>query len=308
MIAARHCGGARLTYALAPVDALLFGALSGALFGALAVAVRHGLSRGVPAEVGATVSAVVAFLVVGAIALATGSFADPIDARDVLVFAAIGAGVPGLSQIAFVQAIRHAGAARAAVLIGVAPMLSFVLAAVFLGEGINAGLVTGAALIVIAGASLSFERTKPPGYRTIGAVLAVLCAGLFAIRDTLVRWASGDATLDPLVRTVVSLAAAAIVVGAWTWFTRASRPPVQARAALRAFAPAGTCLGVAYLCLIVALDRGRVTIVAPLNASQSLWGVIFAATLLGKHEAVGPRLLVAAVLVVAGGVLIGISR
>ena len=87
-----------------------------------------------------------------------------------------------------------------------------------------------------AGASLSFERTKPPGYRALGAGLAVLCAGLFAVRDTLVRWASGDATLDALVRTVVSLAAAAIVVGTWTWLTRASRPPVQVRGALRAFA------------------------------------------------------------------------
>ena len=300
--------GRCLTYALAPVDALLLGALSGALFGALAVAVRYGLSRGVPAEAGATVSACVAFVVVGAIALATGAFADPVDARDILVFAAIGVGVPGFSQIAFVQAIRHAGAARAAVLIGVAPLLSFILAAIFLGESINTGLVAGAALIVAAGASLSLERRKPPGYRKLGAALAVLCAGLFAIRDTLVRWASSGATMDPLVRTVVSLAAAAIVVGVWTWTTRANRPAVQVRGALRAFAPAGICLGVAYLCLIVALDHGRVTVVAPLNATQSLWGVIFAATLLGKREAVGPRLLVAAVLVVTGGVLIGISR
>jgi drug/metabolite transporter, DME family len=308
MIAALGWCGRCLTYALAPVDAVFFGALSGALFGALAVAVRYGLSRGVPAEVGATVSALVALTLVGTIAVVTGAFADPIAARDVLVFAAIGLAVPGLSQIAFVQAIRFAGAARTAVLIGVAPMLSFILAAIFLGESINAGLVAGAALIVAAGASLSFERRKPPGYRRIGAVLAVLCAGLFAIRDTLVRWASEDATLDPLLRTVASLAAAAVVVGLWTWATRRSRSPVRGQAALRAFAPAGVCLGFAYLCLIVALDRGNVTVVAPLNATQSLWGVIFAATLLGKREAVGPRLVVAAVLVVAGGVLIGINR
>jgi drug/metabolite transporter (DMT)-like permease len=144
---------------------LFFGALSGALFGALAVAVRWGLMRGVPAEVGATVGSLVAHAVVGAIALVSGAFADPIDARNVLVFAAIGVAVPGLSQIAFVQSIRFAGAARAAVLIGVAPLLSFILAAIFLGEGINAGLVAGAALIVAAGASLSLERRKPPGYR-----------------------------------------------------------------------------------------------------------------------------------------------
>jgi drug/metabolite transporter (DMT)-like permease len=289
------------------VDALLLGALAGALFGLLAVAVRWGLSRGVPAEVGATVTSVIGFAVVGVIALVTGAFADPIDTRDVLVFAAIGAVVPGLSQVAFVHAIRLAGAARAAVLIGVTPLVSFVLAAIFLGESLNAGLA-GAALIVAAGASLSFERVRPPGYRAVGALLALLCAGLFGVRDTLVRWASEDATLDPLVRTVASLAAAALVLAAWTWFVQRDEPPVQMRTALRAFAPAGFCLGVAYLCLIVALDRGRVTVVAPLNATQSLWGVIFAATLLGKREAVGPRLFAAALLVVAGGVLIGISR
>ena len=138
--------------------------------------------------------------------------------------------MPGLSQIAFNQAVRHAGAARTAVLIGVAPLLSFVLAAVFLGESISPGLVAGAALIVAAGASLSFERIRPEGFRTIGALLAVLCAGLFAIRDTLIRWASGDATLDPLLRTVVSLAAAALVLVAWSSLTRQS-PPANARCA-----------------------------------------------------------------------------
>ena len=290
------------------MDAVLFGALAGALFGAFTVAIRWGLSRGVPVEVGATVSATIAFLLVAAVALVSGSFSDHLDLRDVLVFAAIGAVVPGASQVVFVQAVRHAGAARTAVLVGVAPLLSFVLAALFLDEGVNAGLVAGAALIVVAGASISFERTKPEGYRTLGAVLAVVCAALFATRDTLVRWGSEDATLEPLMRTVVSLAAAALVVAAWSYATRGTRPPAHLRAAIKPFLPAGITLGAAYVCLIVALDRGRVTIVAPLNATQSLWGVIFAAAFLGRREAIGPRLIAAAVVIVAGGVLIGINR
>ena len=290
------------------MDAVLFGALAGALFGAFTVAIRWGLSRGVPVEVGATVSAGIAFLLVAAVALVSGSFSDRLDLRDVLVFAAIGAVVPGASQVVFVSAVRHAGAARTAVLVGVAPLLSFVLAALFLDEGVNAGLVAGAALIVVAGASISFERTRPEGYRTLGAVLAVVCAALFATRDTLVRWGSEDATLEPLMRTVVSLAAAALVVAAWSRATRRTRPPAHLRAAIRPFLPAGITLGAAYLCLIVALDRGRVTIVAPLNATQSLWGVIFAAAFLGRREAIGPRLIAAAVVIVAGGVLIGINR
>jgi drug/metabolite transporter (DMT)-like permease len=290
------------------VDAVLLGALAGALFGALAVAVKYGLSRGVPLELGAAITAIAGFALVAAAALVSGAFADHVDVRDVLVFGGIGACVPGVSQIAFVQAVRLAGAARTTVLIGLAPLLSFGLAAVFLGESINAGLIAGAALIVAACASLSFERTRPEGFRGVGALLAVVCAGLFAVRDTLVRWASEDAGMGPLLRTVVSLGAAAFVVSVWASLVRRGRPPAARRVAIKLFLPAGACLAAAYLCLILALDRGHVTTVAPLNATQSLWGVVFAAAFLGKREAVGPRLVAAAVIVVAGGVLIGASR
>ena len=290
------------------MDAVLLGALAGALFGAFTVAVRHGLTRGVQVEVGASVSAAIGFVVVLVVALVAGEVPGGAGTRDVVTFAAIGAAVPGLSQIVFVQSVRLAGAARAIILIGVAPLLSFVLAAAFLGEGIGPGLIAGAALIVIAGASLSFERERPVDYRALGAVFALVCAALFAVRDTLVRWASEDATMEPLMRTVVSLAAAALVVALRTWAPRRRRPPADLRGAVRAFLPAGLTLGAAYVCLIVAFDRGPVTVVSPLNATQSLWGVLFAAAFLGRREAVGPRLYLAAALVVAGGVLIGVSR
>ena len=58
----------------------------------------------------------------------------------------------------------------------------------------------------------------------------------------------------------------------------------------------------------VAFDRGRVGIVAPLNATQSLWAVAFAAVLVGRDEAIGRHTVLAGALVVAGGVLIGLLR
>ena len=48
------------------------------------------------------------------------------------------------------------------------------------------------------------------------------------------------------------------------------------------------------------------TVVAPLNATQSLWGVLFAPAVLGRAEAIGARLILAAVLVVAGVLLLGL--
>ena len=196
-----------------------------------------GLSRGVPVELGAAVTATTPFWWSrdrARLGLVLRSHPRP--RRSGLRRHRSGRARPLADRLR--PGLRIAGAARTAVLIGVAPMLSFVLA-IFLGESANAGLIGGAVLIVSAGASLSFERRRPEGYRTLGAVLAVLCAGLFAVRDTLVRAASDNATLDPLVRTVVSLAAAAIVVVAWAAQDRASLP---AGARSRQGIPAGGLL------------------------------------------------------------------
>ena len=49
----------------------------------------------------------------------------------------IGALVPGLSQVLFISAVRHAGPSRAAILIGTAPLLSVALAVVALDEPVQ---------------------------------------------------------------------------------------------------------------------------------------------------------------------------
>jgi uncharacterized membrane protein len=79
--------------------------------------------------------------------------------------------------------------------------------------------------------------------------------------------------------------------------------------AVVAYAPAGVALGLGYAFLLLAFDHGRVSIVAPLNATQSLWAVVFAALLIGRqHEGIGPKLVAAGLLVVAGSSIIGIVR
>ena len=82
----------------------------------------------------------------------------------------------------------------------------------------------------------------------------------------------------------------------------------RARRAFVAFLPAGISLAVAYDALIGAFDRGRVTIVAPLNATQSLWAVVFSFLLIRRTELIGPRVVAATGLVVAGGAVIGVFR
>jgi uncharacterized membrane protein len=72
--------------------------------------------------------------------------------------------------------------------------------------------------------------------------------------------------------------------------------------------PAGLFFGTSYVLLFEAYFRGRVSVVSPLVATESLWGVVLSVLLLRRTELVGPRLVVGAALVVAGGALIGAFR
>ena len=286
--------------------AVLFAALSGALFGLLAVAVRTGLRRGGDAQAGALVVPGVALVVSAAVAApsAAGGFA----VGDLWPFLVAGAIVPGVSQVLFILAVRHAGPSRTAIVIGTAPLMSVLIALIALGEPFKSELLVATLLLVAGGAALARERVRPEHFRLAGAVLALTCAGLFAIRDNIVRWAARGAHPPPLAAATTALLAAVLFNGAYVLLVRRADLRDRMRKALPAFGVAGLALGVAYDSLFEAFDRGRVSIVAPLNATQSLWGVALAALVIGRSEAIGPRTVAAGLLVVAGGALIGAFR
>jgi drug/metabolite transporter (DMT)-like permease len=284
--------------------AAVYGALAGALFGAMAVAVRAGLARGGDAEGGAAVLAAVAAVVALAAAALAGGEVDP---AALWPFAVAGALVPGVSQLVIVQAIRHTGASRALIVVGAAPLLSVLLALAVLDEPFELELALGTVLVVAAGLVLAGER-RPEHFRLLGSALALLCAAMFAGRDNIVRWAAREEHPPPLVATAVSLVCAAAVVVAWLVVVRRRTLGRRIREGTAPFVVAGISLGLAYAALVAGLDSGRVTVVAPLNATQSLWAVVLGAAFLGTSEAIGRRVVLAAALVVAGGALIGVFR
>jgi drug/metabolite transporter (DMT)-like permease len=290
------------------VAAVLFGALAGALFGALALAIRHGLTRGGDSEVGAIVIAGFSFGAALLISIPS-RIVDELHPGDLWPFLLIGALVPGTTQILYIVAIRDAGPSRASILVGTAPLMSIAIALALLGEPFRPLLVLGTALVVGGGAALARERTRPEHFRALGAVLALVCAGLFAVRDNVARWAARGSHPPPLVASTVALLGAFLVILAYLLAARRSALRSRLLPAIPAFAPSGVGLALAYDSLLVAFDRGRVSIVAPLNATQSLWAVVFSVLLFGRRaEMIGPRLVAAGVLVVAGSAVIGIVR
>ena len=282
------------------MDAVLLALASAFLFGSMTVALRFALRRSPDAELGALLTIVPALAVTAPFVVT-----QPVDLSGIWPFLLAGLLGPGLSQLLFTLAVRDAGPSRTSVAVGTAPLFSVVIALIFLDEPLRAGLVLGALLIVVGGVLLVGERGRPGHVKRTGLVLAVLAAVVFAVRDSLVRWLSIDTDVSPALAAAATLGAGGFCVAAYVLATRRGRVSFRR---LPVFVPAGLLFGLSYICLFEAYYRGRVTVVSPLVATESLWGVGLSALLLRRHELVGPRLLGGALLVVAGGALIGVFR
>ena len=254
---------------------------------------------------------------------------------------------PGAAQIFVTIAIRDSGSSRVSMIFGTAPLVSVTIALLFLGEPARAPLIAGAVLVVAGGVLLAREQDRPEHLNRLGLVFAFAGATLFAIRDNLVRHlAVGRTAVPPAVAAAAALLGGTVLIALWAG-SNAGRAGVARREdrapsalpgagsnAGRAgvarphgggpsplpgarlwigrrwlpFVPAGVLFGGSYVSLFEAYYRGRVTVVAPLVAIESLAGVALSALLLRHSELVGKRLIASAALIVAGGALIGAFR
>jgi drug/metabolite transporter (DMT)-like permease len=282
---------------------VLLACVAGLFLGALNITTRRGLARSQDIEAGSAIITLVAFVVVAPFALGSG---DAFDAGELWPFLLLGAFVPGLSLLMVVHAVRAAGASRAGILFGMAPLFSALFAVIAFGEPFQLALAIGTLLVVAGGVVLALEGERPADYRAYGAVLAVTVAAGFGLRDNIARAVGEEVSVDPLAQsTVVMLGGSLLLVAN---LLRRPSPFKRLRDAFLPYASSGVVLAIGQGALFEALDRARVTVVAPLAGTGVLWTVVLAAVFLGRSELIGRRLIVVALLVVAGGTLVGVTR
>jgi drug/metabolite transporter (DMT)-like permease len=270
-------------------------------FGALAVAIRMALAPRIDPDAASFVTTCVACVVCVAIAAAFGQWAD-VPWADTWPFFVAGTVAPGITQVLFTRSVGLIGPSRTTIVVGASPVLSAAIAIAFLDEPLSTVLAVGTLLVVGGGTMLAWERGGPRGLLTLGVVLACAAAVLFAVRDNFVRWAERGSDVPGVVAASCSLATATVVIGGIVLVR--GNGARRIRAAAVPFLLAGLIYGLAYAFLLTAFDHGRVTVVAPLYGTESLWAVVFSLAVLRRAEAVGVRLAAASLLVVAGGALI----
>ena len=266
----------------------------------MSVALRMALDRDPDAALGTIATAGTA-LVVALVAAAAETPARGLHLSSAWPFLLAGLLSPGLAQIFVTVAIRDSGSSRVSLIFGTAPLVSVTIALLILNEPASAPLIAGAVLVVAGGVLLARERDRPAHLNRVGLLLAFAGATLFAIRDNLVRHlAVGSTTVPPAVAAAAALLGGTVLLAVW------ARQGIGRR--WIPFLPAGVLFGASYVCLFEAYYRGRVTVVAPLVAVESLVGVALSAVFLRQSELVGKRLVFGAALIVVGGALIGAFR
>lgn len=290
------------------MDAVVLAICAGFFLGALGPALRHGLGRVRDAELGAFQSVAIGLATALVIAAIGGSLGG-LDLGEAWPFLALGVFVPGISQVLFVRAIRDIGASRTLILTGTVPLITGFAAMLFLDEPFRLALLLGTLLVVSGGIALAWERSRPEDWVSTGVLWAVSGIALFATRDVVSRWITESRDVPPLDGAVCLLLGATATLACYLLVSRRNAGLAgQLAGSARHFLLAGLSFGAGYALLLEAFSRGKVTVVSPLNATYALWGTLISLLLMRRVEAVTPRVLLAAVLIVAGGAVVAATR
>jgi len=276
-------------------------ALSAAFgFGVAGVFLKRGLQYVNPLPA-AVLSVTFTTLVVWTLTLSTTSLDGLLTPR-ILPFVVAGVIAPGLARLALFTGIDRVGVARTYAIGATAPLVSVVLAILFLGERPSWRLVIGAVAIVVGGMLLA---ARPPGdrsWRRRDLVFAGIAALGFAVRDNVTRYGFREFT-DPVLAAAVSTATSVTIM--WTYAVIGARKQLRfGLPGVKFLMCAGVAEGFAYIMMWRALASGAVVVVSPLVNSHSIFAVALAALFLRDLERVTWRIGVATVLIVAGVMIV----
>jgi drug/metabolite transporter (DMT)-like permease len=218
---------------------------------------------------------------------------------DNLIYFAVGLFVPGVTRVLSFRGIRTMGSSITSTIVNTTPMFSTLLAIVILGERpsllvlAGVGLTVGGLIVVSWGG----EKTS---YNRIELIFPFLCALLFSGKDIAVRWGLGGGGGQPILAAGIAALTSTIEIFLITRYIQKQRfvlPPLHVA---RWFVSSGIFTGGSFLFMYVAYSMERVSIVAPLVNSYTVFVSILTPFMARQIESVTKQKLAGAALVVAG--------
>jgi len=284
---------------------ILFGLLTSVCFAVASLLAQRGYHIG-PAPWGAwiTIIANAAFLVAGHLLL---EGETRLFVADNLIFVAVGLFVPGVTRVLSFRGIRTMGSSITSTIVNTTPMFSTVLAILILGERPSA-LVLGGVLLTVGGLITVSWGGEKTSYAKIELVFPFLCALLFSMKDISVRWGLGGGNGQPILAAAIAALTSTIEIFLITRYVQGEKFALPPLPVLRWFIWSGIFTGGSFLFMYVAFSMERVSIVAPLVNSYTVFVALLTPFMARQIESLTPRKLAGAALVVAGIFAVSLGR
>lgn len=276
---------------------ILFGLLTSVCFGAASLLAQRGYHAG-PAPWGAWITIVgnAAFLLAGHFAL---EGETRLFIRDNVIFVGVGLFVPGVTRVLSFRGIRTLGSSITSTIVNTTPMFSTLLAMAILGERPSALVLAGVLLTVGGLVTVSWGGEKTT-YAKTELVFPFLCALLFSMKDISVRWGLGGGGGQPILAAAIAAVTSTVEIFLITRYGQGEKFSLPPPAVLRWFVWSGIFTGGSFLFMYVAFSMERVSIVAPLVNSYTVFVALLTPFMARQIESLTARKLAGAGLVVAG--------
>jgi len=220
-------------------------------------------------------------------------------AADNLIFIAVGLFVPGVTRVLSFRGIRAMGSSVTSTIVNTTPMFSTVLAILILEERPAPLVVLGVALTVGGLVTVSWGGEKT-SYKKSELIYPFLCALLFSMKDVAVRWGLGGGGGQPILAAGIAALTSTIEIFLITRYVQGEKFILPPAPVARWFMGSGIFTGASFLFMYLAYSLERVSIVAPLVNSYTVFVSILTPFMARRIETVTARKLAGAALVVAG--------
>jgi len=292
----------------------LLSILSGAFFGLTAIFTRRGMLKAADPTSPVAMSVFLATPLFGIILIGNGQIGEigVFPKLSLLWLAAAGILHFIIGRSLYYAGIRTIGANMANVFVSSNPLYAVLAGILFFGEPVTPQMVSGSALIIAGvlllawGPGESIGRRQLPSRVFLKGMFSAMAGGLvYGLTPILIKLGLGRGG-SPVIGTFISyMAASAAMVGVFS--ARRGRRRNFFRMGRRAFVwfvLGGLFVGAAQVCRYVALSVSPMSIVAPLIGVSPLFVIGFSFLISRDLETFTARVILGAVLVVAGTVIL----
>jgi uncharacterized membrane protein len=210
---------------------------------------------------------------------------------------------PLIARALYYEGITRVGVSRAGPLRGVEPLFAAVIAVTVLDERPGLPVFVGTVLIVTSLWLITGGSAGERKWRLVDSAFPLGAALTAAISQTL-RKQGLNILPDPFVASVTVTVTSLLIFLVFVGVTRRAHLLRVNRSGLVFFVGAALTATAAQVMNFVALSRGEVAVILPLLNTTPLFSVLFSSLFLRQFETVTARVILGAVVMVAGVVTI----